>query len=176
MTEIDLRGNKWLHGYPREEQLISREIYTLLLIFGGSETLVGRRRSEEGDVYGWSIRYFEYAEISRILVNIAAMLRNDWDASPGRAEMNLNMGEKSHVVGTLVANLKKASATTELFLRDSFNKILHAYTINLERSEGPSFTSGYLLPKVHLYGKLKNTEWKASIDIYAWAEAVHAIS
>ena len=75
-----------------------------------------------------------------------------------------------------MTDLRQSGKTIDLCLRESFNKILHAYTLNLERAEGPSFTSGYLLPQVHLYGEFRGAEWKATINVYAWAEAVHAIS
>jgi hypothetical protein len=37
-------------------------------------------------------------------------------------------------------------------LATALSKSGHAHTLNLERSEGCTLTSGYLLPRVHLYG------------------------
>jgi hypothetical protein len=171
MPEIDFRNSPWAQGYPREEQHIARELYRLLTIFASSASLVGRRQHDHC-VYGWSIASFEYAEIGRLLVSLAAMLRNDWDATPLRIAENLKSAGKTGPVGTLIPNLAKPAAI-DLTLRESLNKILHAHAINLERSEGPRVTSGHLLPTVHLYGQKGQHEWKASLDVYLWAESVH---
>jgi hypothetical protein len=177
MPEIDVRRNPWIQGYPREEQLVSREVYSLLAIFAASQTLAERRKSTNGGcVYSWSIQSFEYAEIGRILVSLAAMLRNDWDAFPSRAEQNLDTLGPTPQVGVLIPDIDQPAPAIPLALRDSFNKILHAHTLNLERSEGPSPTSGHLLPRVHLYGEHHGKQWKATLEIYAWAEVVHAIA
>lgn len=174
MPEI---GNPWVQGHPREEQLVSREIYNLLTIFASSETLQKRRKSQDGGcVYSWSIQCFEYAEIGRILVSLSAMLRNDWDAYPYRSEQNLTIIGQDPSVGILIPDLDDAATSTPLAVRESFNKILHSEKLHLDRSEGSDLTSGYLLPRVHLYGMHHGRRWKASIDIFRWAEAVHVLS
>jgi len=177
MPEIDVRKNPWIQGHPREEQLVNREVYNLLAIFAASQTLAERRTSQNGGcVYSWSIQSFEYVEIGRILVSVAAMLRNDWDAFPSRAEQNLSTVGRAPQVGVLITDIERPAKAVPLTVRESFNKILHAHTLNLERSEGRSLTSGYLLPRVHLYGEHRGEQWKATIEIYEWAELVHAIS
>jgi len=55
------------------------------------------------------------------------------------------------------------------------NKILHAYTIDPDRSQRPSIVDGYLLPFVHLYGEKSGKRWKASVDVFKWAEILHAL-
>lgn len=103
MPEIDLRGGPLSSGFPREEQFISRELYYLLAIFSASPKLAQLRQSLEGGcVYGWSIRSFEYPEVGRILLGIASMVRNDWDADPGRIESILSMLHPNDGVGVLV--------------------------------------------------------------------------
>jgi hypothetical protein len=174
MTEI---GNPWVQGHPREDQLVSREIYRLLTIFASSEALEKRRKSQDGRcVYSWSIECFEYTEIGRILVTLSAMLRNDWDAYPWRSEQNLTTIGQDTSVGFLIPDLDDAATSTPLAVRESFNKILHSEKLHLDRSEGGDLTRGYLLPRVHLYGMHHGRRWKASIDIFRWAEAVHVLS
>jgi len=174
MPEI---GNPWVHGHPRDEQLVSREIYNLLTIFASSEALEKRRTSQErGCVYSWTIECFEYTEIGRILVTLSAMLRNDWDAYPYSSEQNLALIGQDTSVGTLIPDLDDAATSTPLSVRESFNKILHSDKLNLDRSEGGNLTRGYLLPRVHLYGMHRGRRWKASIDIFRWAESIHVLS
>ena len=176
MPEIDLRGNPWTSAFPREEQLVGRELYRLLTIFAASPALAGLQQSDEGGcVYSWSIRSFEYPEIGRILVSLAAMLRTDWDADPGRVDGNLSLMHPNKDTGVLIPSLEKPSETARLSLRESLNKILHAYTMNLDRSQGPSIYDGHLNPRVHLYGEKAGTRWKATLEIHAWAEMVHSI-
>lgn len=61
-------------------------------------------------------------------------------------------------------------------MRESWNKILQRHTMNFERSNGPSVYSGHLEPFLHLYGHLNNCEWCATIEVYRWCEAIHALS
>jgi len=166
-----------MDAFPREEQLISRELYRLLTIFASSRTLAELTKSDQGGcLYSWSVQSFEYPEIGRILLNLAAMLRNDWDANPGRIESNLSIANANRQVGVLIPNLAEPQRLVPLDLRESFNKILHAYTINLDRSEGPSIFDGHLNPRVHLYGDKRAVQWKATLEIYPWAELVHVIT
>lgn len=176
MPEIDLRGNPWMSGLPREDQLVSLELYRLLTIFAGSPKIAELQRGDDGGcVYGWSVRSFEYPEIGRILVSLAAMLRNDWDANPARVNGNLSLLHQNSRVGVLTPNLKTPSETVPLDLRESLHKILHACTINLDRSQGPSIYDGHLNPRVHLYGEKAASQWKATLEIYSWSEMVHSV-
>lgn len=176
MPEIDLRGNPLMSGLPCEGQLVSLELYRLLTIFAGSPKIVELRRSDDGGcVYSWSVRSFEYPEFGRILVSLAAMLRNDWDANPGRVDANLSLLQPKSHVGILTANLTAPTGTVPLDFRESLHKILHASTINLDRSQGPSIYDGHLNPRVHLYGKKAASQWKATLEIYPWAEIVHSV-
>ncbi len=176
MPEIDARGNYLVSpGLPRDEQLVSRELYGLLCIFGASSEIDRRRKDDEdtSSVYGWSLRSFEFVELSRILVSLAAMLRNQWDSGNGLGMVEQLGGEPT--VGTWIPDLSRG-AVKDLQLRESFNKILHADTLNMERSKGPAFFDGHLEPRVHLYGRHGDAEWKATIDVYQWAEGAHMLA
>lgn len=176
MPEIDVRNSPWVVGFPREHQLVDRELYRLLTIFAASPKLAELQRSDQGGcVYSWSVRTFEYPEIGRILVSLAAMLRNDWDADRVRIEQNLSL-QPSTEVGVLFPNLNRPSKSVPLELRESLNKILHAHTINLDRSEGPTVCDGHLIPRVFLYGEKRNVPWKATLEIYTWVERLFAIA
>jgi len=178
VVEIDLRGNyMWHGGYPREDVLIDRELYRLMTIFGASPELSRRRAGEvKTNVYTHAMQQFEYVEVSRVLVSVAAMLRNDWDLNPELTASIVKDRAKSRSVGTLVENLDRPNKVKPLKPRDSFNKILHATLMNLDRSENTSIVSGHLEPRVHLYGEYKEMNWKATIEIFDWIEVVYWVS
>jgi hypothetical protein len=173
MPEIDLRGQFWIRGFPRPETLIDIELYRLLVIFGASETICSKRRDDDdqASVYGWSIRYFEFAEIGRILLSLAVMLRGDLDA--GVVDETMSERSRKIEIGELVEDVDAGSKPKRLDFRESLNKIIHAQTANIERSIGETIVSGHLLPRIHLYGSWKERNWKASINIYNWAEVAH---
>ena len=180
--EVDIRGNHWVHGYPREEELISRELYRLLTIFASTGVLSARGK-HGADVYLRSRDSFEYAEIARILVSVAAMIRSSTDAGAGPGEEYLSFVEPDSTVGTLVADISSPTRrAVRLEWRESLNKILHAYAINLEYGKAPRVATprsnphvvfGRLNPLVHLYGEHRGKHWKATLDIYRWAEVMH---
>ena len=177
MTEIDLRNNQGFGGIRTEDQLISIEIYRLLTIFAGSPKIASLQESAEGGcVYSWSVRSFEYPEIGRILVTLAAILRNGWDSNPKRIRSDLLAWDSLANVGLLIPNLKRPSESEPLSFRESLRKILHASAMNLDRSEGPSIYDGHLNPRVHLYGEKQAYNWKATLEIYDWAKMVHTLS
>jgi hypothetical protein len=178
MPEIDLRQNPWNPRIPVDSSIVSRELYTLLAIFSSSRDLSSRRRNEddEGTVYGYSLRNFERMEVGRILVTLAAIGRNDWDYRAYPIEASLgDMGESTRV-GVLLPNKNDPSSVEDLKIRESWNKILHCHTMNLQKSEGLSIFSGHLEPFIHLYGKKRDQEWKATIEIYRWCEVMHALT
>ena len=177
MTEIDLRSNQGFGGIRTEDQLISIEIYRLLTIFAGSPKIAALQESAEGGcVYSWSVRSFEYPEIGRILVTLAAILRNGWDSNPKRIRSEMPTWDSLASVGLLIPNLNRPSESEPLSFRESLHKILHASAMNLDRSEGPSIYDGHLNPRVHLYGEKQASNWKATLEIYDWAKMVHTLS
>ena len=174
MPEIDQRGNPWAPaGAPRHVFTVSRDLYTLLTVFGASQTIASRAR--KANVYDFVRREFEVVEVGRILTVLAATLRNEWDANPGIMVSRLeSFGiPEDAPVGTLVPNIAKPNVSWPLPVRDSFNKILHCTVLNLDRSEGPSIYDGHLNPFVHLYGEHQNAEWRATLDVYRWADVVY---
>ena len=177
MAEIDLRGNYlWSGGFPREEQLVAREAYRLMCVFAASPELSRRRGDDETSAYGSAMQEFEYVEISRILISLAAILRNQWDLDRARTADFIGTATANQSVGVLIPDMKAPTKTKPLTIRESFNKIVHANLVNLDRSKAGSITSGHLEPFVHLYGEYGDKEWKATIDIFSWVEVVHWLS
>jgi len=176
MPEIDLTQNPWNWGIPRDDTFVDRELYRLVTIFAASSFLSEQRGdNDESNLFGYCLRYFELPEVGQILVSLAAILRNDWEHRRESIDEHLSLVAQDPKVGTLIEDLANPTNQRDLHIRDSLHKIIHARTINFERSEGTSAYSGHLLPRVHLYGKKKAKEWKATIDIYTWAEVVHSL-
>lgn len=119
------------------------------------------------------MRQFEFPEISRILLTVAVLVRNDWDGAPQRFETAIASGG-DWSVGTLVEDLTNP-LPRPLPLRESLNKIIHATAINLDRSDSLTICSGHLLPRLHLYGAKGDKDWKAELDVYRWAETIDAV-
>jgi hypothetical protein len=134
-----------------------------------------RTGTDQSTVYGWSIRYLEFAEIGRIVPTLAIMIRNDLDLGSVDEEC-LHRIETNGGLGVLIEDVDAMSAPISLGFRESLNKIIHADTVNLERSKGPSIFSGYLLPYFHLYGRKQKRHWNATINVFPWAEAIHAVA
>jgi hypothetical protein len=178
MPEIDMRNNPWNPGIPMDVATIARDLYMLLAIFSASKELCSRRtdESDQGSVYGYSVRGFELQEVGRLLMSLAASCRNDWDYRSQSIGEALKDRAQSPEVGVLIKDIKQPSTATPLLVRESLNKILHCHTMNFQRSKGPSIYSGHLEPHIHLYGEWQNRDWKASIDIYRWCEVVHALT
>lgn len=176
MPEVDLRANPWAQGFPREDFLVERELYRLITIFGSSAEIQAMRTSVDDDksFYGRNVRQFEFPEISRILLTVAVVVRNEWDVAPHRVEDVLRTWHDQNV-GTLVEDLGRPQEAKPLQLRESLNKIIHATTINLERSDNLTFYSGHLVPRLHLYGAKGDKNWKAVLDVYRWAETIDAV-
>jgi hypothetical protein len=178
MPEIDLRTNPWAAaGAPRHGFAVSRELYSLLTIFGASETIAARSKdASPTTVYGYVLREYEFVEVGRILTNLSAMLRNEWNADEGGMCARIaSLDGIDTTVGTLTRDLARPEGTEPLLLRESFNKILHCATLNPDRSERPSIYSGHLNPFIHLYGEHREKEWKATLDVYRWAENIYAV-
>jgi hypothetical protein len=176
MPEIDTRKSPWNWGIPIEDTFVDRELYRLVTIFAASSFLSEKRGDEdEANLFGYCLRYFELPEVGRILISLAAILRNEWDYRPDSINEHLDYVAQNPKVGLLTEDLENPNNQCDLHVRESLNKIMHAHMMNFERSEGSSVYSGHLLPRVHLYGEKKGKEWKATIDIYTWAEVIHAL-
>lgn len=175
MAELDLRRNPWFTGYPVDGQRISLDLYRLLCIFAASPKLAEITKSREGGcVYSWTKRSFELSEVARLLLSIAATLRNNMDENLYRAEITL--ANENENVGILIKDLKNSKQTAQLNFRECCNKILHAYSINFDVSDATSLYVGHINPTIYLYGEYNGKKWKAEVDIYCFAEVAHALA
>lgn len=174
MPEVDLRKNYIASALPRNEGVLELELYRLLTIFSGSERISHLRGEDDHEltVYGRILRDFEYPEVTRIMLGIASVLRREWDSHPAAFD---SAAMRATPVGSLIKDLAHPQAI-DLPIRESFNKIIHANTINLDRSDTMTLFSGHLNPQVHLYGEFQRKQWRATINIYPWCENIHILT
>lgn len=159
MTEIDNRKSPWDEGLNIPWQVVSLDLYRLLCIFHASQSI----RKDDSDDFSMLVKEFQESEVGRLLISIAATLRNAQDQNPARFEEWLK-GLESDEVGGLISDLDSPSEVKPLGFREALNKIIHCTTINFDYvNEGPKKGDAFL-PKVHLYGFYK-TNWKATINI-----------
>lgn len=174
MTELDLRGNPSGGGYPHDEITLWLELYYLATVFGASKSifkLLRKRGDEEQDYSLFSIfRKFEYSEASKRLISIAAICRNSMDTHP---DQEIRTESESTNVGLLFEPINAQSKP--LSFRESCHKILHADYINFDLTKKVDVRTGYLRPKIYLYGTKKLgeelKEWRATINIFDFIKA-----
>lgn len=81
MPELDLREKAGIPGCPFESPHLHLEIYRLVATVGASGALVTKANESNDPGWGW-LKRVEMAELSRLLVSIAAITRNNIDAYP----------------------------------------------------------------------------------------------
>lgn len=168
MAELD-RRSIWTMGYPVETSYLDLEIYRLVAIFGAAPTLAQRDRFD----WSWLKRYYEFPEACRILVSLAALLRNQMDSSPATTEEALSKHGSS--VGVLTPSVRTPTKACPLAFREACNKILHADFINPDVTDAADPENAALNPIVHLYGTLGKADWRASLNIFEFAQCAHAL-
>lgn len=148
-------------GYPQDTIMLVSKLYELISIFGASEFISDNFRSKNAvitDPYSLGtfkmFRDIEYCKISEDLLSIAAIVRNNIDST-------YKEGKKFPTVGSLDQKGKKG----DLGFVEACNKIIHANHINFDLSKIDDMYSGFLKPKIYLYGSFEDKKWKASINI-----------
>jgi pimeloyl-ACP methyl ester carboxylesterase len=127
-----LRGSvPFLYG----NQVMHLELYRLLTILEASPALADFEGSDESDKQQVDFlrRGHEFAEVSRIVVSLAAIIRSEITAIPladkGYYDLPLN-----RPVGVLRSDLSVPGASEDLYFREACNKILHADQVNPEQT------------------------------------------
>jgi hypothetical protein len=168
MAELDLRSSRNA-GYPFESPNIALEIFRLATAIAASETLAELAKDElDGLKWEW-LRLAEFPEICRILVSIAAITRSNIDSNPSSQAADAHLIAKP--VGTLRPDLDNPHKTEPLEFREACNKILHANYINPDVSDIAQGMKSPLKPRLYLYGKHRGKEWRATVEIFAFAIA-----
>jgi hypothetical protein len=171
LAEFSFVDNVEQIGYSIEPEYIDLDIYRLVCCFGGSRVLrdfaKGKGKAEKE--YFFHSRFaHETTEISRLLVSIAATVRNNMDNLPSVYSSQPPKGFNGSV-GVLYNDVTRRKRGKELLFRDACNKIIHASKMNFDVSNTKDYESSYLKPRVYLYGEFKGGQWRAVLDIDRFA-------
>ncbi|MGD2177923.1 MAG: hypothetical protein PVG71_08895 [Anaerolineae bacterium] len=172
MPELDLRS-PCNTGFPFESSHLDLEIYRLLTAVAASSVLTERADDEvDGPKWKW-LKKMELPEISRLLVSIAAIARNNIDSCPGSRQVDARLIERP--VGFLIPDLSAPNSREPLGFRESCNKVLHADFINPEVTDLSKALYSALKPLVHLYGSHRGSDWRATVHVYEFAMTALAL-
>lgn len=160
MSELDLRRSPWNDGLGIPYSVLSVEIYRLLCMFHASPSI---QRSNSNSLIDLR-REHQECEIGRVLLFVAATIRNAIDQNPSRADYWLNHSP-TDVVGVLTPDLKEAKKFKDLHFREACNKIIHCDSINFDYRVRKPKKGDVLSPRVHLYGTHQRHHWKATLEI-----------
>ncbi|WP_116138078.1 hypothetical protein [Trinickia diaoshuihuensis] len=144
------------------------ELHRLVAIFlaskGFAELLeAGAGHAAEIRAPLWQLQEVEEDEITRILLTLAITARVVDDAN--HRALDLVAGP----CGTLVQDIQNPDGSRSLELREACNKLIHAERrrFDIEQTDGGR---PYLTPTLYLYGSQGRFEWKATLDVIAFAK------
>jgi hypothetical protein len=162
-------------GFFFDPQVFRLDLYRLLCAFFASADF-DRLRERAAGAPKWALDIvglgelggeFEEAEITHLLVSIAARVRMVQDRERARFEkLRTNCGD-------LIPDVKQPRKKVPLTLREACNKIIHANRFNFDakrrpRRGGDPDASQALNPIMHLYGTQGRTNWKAKLHVEAF--------
>jgi hypothetical protein len=156
-----------------ESPLLDLEVYRLMTILESSLVLADYAGTYEGDrnkveaLSGW-----EYPEVSRIVVSLAAIIRTAMDADPGLYAVDFIELEVERPVGVLMPDATKPRAWESLEFREACNKVIHAKRVEPQRT----VDSGALTGELFLYGDYRKKDWQARLDLREFALAALALT
>ena len=152
-------------GFIFETPFIDLEIYRLATVVLASRPMAELGRDEfNGRKWEW-LGKIEFTEVSRLLVSIAAIVRNNVHDIPS-TRMELRQP-----VGLLIPNLNRPDRHEDLSFREACNKILHASEVLPKTVEIAEEVAPALEPLVDLYGEKGKKPWKAVLDVRLFAVA-----
>ena len=155
-------------GYPYESPHIEMEIYRLIACVSASRSF-SEGLSDASDGPRWMyLKRAEFGEICRILVSVAAILRNTLDAG-------YSGEEATRPVGLIHSDIDNMKEPETLVFRQACNKILHAFKVHADVEDPSQGIKSPLTSLIHLYGEQNGKTWHAIIDIKSFAlTAVYA--
>lgn len=153
-----------------ETPFLDLEIYRLITILSSSPALaeVDESKSEKRKVE--YLRQWEFPEVSRIVVSLAAIVRSSLDADPFQSEA------LERPVGTLFPDRSDLQRQEPLRFREACNKILHADHVDPETTATTKGTAEPLTGRLVLYGRLHNKEWRAELELRDYALSALSLS
>jgi len=147
-----------------ERPLIYASIYQLSTIVFGSEGLAKLSTGDDRDEFDKIRIRHEVAQASKLLIEIAVVLRNlidsgSWPMDPIH-EIRVERRPEMSVGLLLEAN----KSQKELSFRESCNKLIHAERISFGMRSLPE-KMDFLDGNVELHGRRENQTWVAHINV-----------
>lgn len=164
MAELDLRRSPWNDGIGISGDFLDRQLYLLGCMVHASAAFEKLDDHALRDLR----QQFQEAEIGRLLLTIAAAVRNAMDQNPSRSEYWLR--ELDINVGILERSKDTAIPKDTLDFREACNKLIHCLSINFDYDTDQPRRGMALRHFVHLYGFHGKQNWKATIDINRFIE------
>ena len=167
MAEL-IPTEKWqaTHGIGHEAFFL--DVYRLLSHCLASEAIAAIEDGSSQRPLSAFVTASERAEISRLLVQIAAYFRVKSD--DGSWEHGFWLHKNSKGVGELNEDVSQTTSIP-LDFREACNKIIHAQQVHFDGESHPTTGVQYLNPVVHLYGTKGRKKWKATLDITQFCRA-----
>jgi hypothetical protein len=160
-------------AFISESPLLYLEVYRLMTILESSRVLADYAGTYEGDRNKVeALRGWEYPEVSRIVVSLAAIIRTAMDADPGLYAVDFIELEVERPVGVLMPDATKPRAWESLEFREACNKVIHAKRVEPQRT----VDSGALTGELFLYGDYRKKDWQARLDLREFALAALALT
>jgi len=166
----DVRG---IVAFLYESPFLDLEVYRLMTVLESSSALADYGGTYEGDRNKVeALRGWEYPEVSRIVVSLAAIIRAAMDADPGLYAGDEIELEVERPVGVLMPDATQPRAWESLEFREACNKIIHAKRVDPQRTED----TGALTGELFLYGRFNKKDWQARLDLREFALAALSLT
>lgn len=147
-----------------EKHQMQATLYELSTIVFGSEGLAKLSTGDDKDEFDSLRVHHEVSRASKLLIEIAVILRNLIDNSfwPKDILHKIRIESRNELSVGIICEANKAEKP--LSFRQACNKIIHAESISFGMKEIPS-KMRCLDGKVELHGKRNETTWIASIEV-----------
>jgi hypothetical protein len=158
-------------AFHYEPPFLDLEIYRLMTLVEASPVLANFGGGEYKRRVEFLRRAFDFSEMSRIVVSLAAIHRTALKANRRYYEA-VHEADLQREVGTIIPDVTKPQRRKPLRFKEACDKVLHADKVDLETDPG----SGALTGRLILLGKLHEQEWCAELDLRAYALTAHALT
>ena len=167
MSELDLRKSPWNDGLAIPGEFLDQQLYLLACMVNASRSFDGPEMTAHAALR----QQFQEVEIGRLLLTIAAAVRNGMDQNPARAEHWMEGIDDK--VGSLYREGKDEQT---LSFREACNKIIHCLSLNFHYVSEQPRRGMALEPLVHIYGFKGKEEWKATIELNEFIRVANQVT
>jgi hypothetical protein len=157
-----------------ETPYLDLEIYRLVTILEASPALADFDGRESDKRKLEFLRGWEFPEVSRIVVSLAAGVRTALNADPGGGGSYSEALERQ--VGTLFPDESNPQSRRPLRFREACNKVLHADHVDPETTAVTGGVREPLTGRLVLYGRYRGKNWRAELDLKEYALSALALS